>query len=45
MMGAAQSMPVILAANVLYTWAIIAASVTLRVLRQVLVPRGNCSAG
>jgi hypothetical protein len=32
-------MPVLLAGNLLYTWAIIAASVTMRALRQVLVPR------
>jgi hypothetical protein len=32
-------MPVLLAGNVLYTWAIIAASVALRSVRQVLVPR------
>jgi hypothetical protein len=32
-------MPVMMAANLLYTWAIVAASVTLRALRQVLVPR------
>lgn len=37
--SAATSMPVLLAANLLYTWAIIAASVTMRALRQVLVPR------
>ena len=35
----ATSMPVLLAGNVLYTWAIIAASVTNRSLRQALVPR------
>jgi MFS family permease len=38
-MGAAMSMPMLLAGNVLYAWAIISASVTLRALRQVLVPR------
>ena len=32
-------MPVLLVGNLLYTWAIVAASVTLRALRQVLVPR------
>jgi MFS family permease len=32
-------MPVLLAANLIYTWAIIAASVTMRAMRQVLVPR------
>jgi MFS family permease len=37
--GAATSMPVALAGNLLYTWAIIAASVTMRSLRQLLVPR------
>jgi MFS family permease len=39
LVSAAGSMPVILAANLIYTWAIIAASVTLRALRQALVPR------
>jgi hypothetical protein len=39
LVSAAGSMPVILAANLIYTWAIIAASVTLRALRQILVPR------
>ena len=39
LIGAATSMPVALAGNLLYTWAIIAASVTMRSLRQVLVPR------
>jgi hypothetical protein len=37
--SAAAPAPVFLAGNLLYTWAIIAASVTLRALRQVLVPR------
>jgi MFS family permease len=37
--GTAGSMPVLLAGNLLYTCAIIAASVTMRALRQVLVPR------
>jgi len=37
--SAATSMPVALAGNLLYVWAIIAASVTLRSLRQVIVPR------
>ena len=32
-------MPVALAGNLLYTWAIIVASVTMRSMRQVLVPR------
>jgi predicted MFS family arabinose efflux permease len=35
----ATAMPVLLAGNFLYTWAIVAASVTMRSLRQVLVPR------
>ena len=39
MLSAAGSMPVLMAANLLYTWAIVAASVTMRALRQVLVPR------
>ena len=39
MISAATSMPVALIANMLYTWAVVAASVTLRSLRQVLVPR------
>jgi MFS family permease len=39
LIGAATSMPVALAGNLLYTWAIIAASVTMRSLRQLLVPR------
>lgn len=39
LISAATSAPVFLAGNLLYTWAIIAASVTLRALRQVLVPR------
>jgi MFS family permease len=39
MIGVARSMPVALAGNLLYTWAIIAASVTMRSLRQLLVPR------
>jgi MFS family permease len=33
------SMPSLLIANLLYSWAIVAGSVTLRALRQVLVPR------
>lgn len=37
--SAATTMPVLLAGNLLYTWAIIAASVTMRALRQALVPR------
>jgi predicted MFS family arabinose efflux permease len=39
LIGAATSMPVALAGNLLYTWAIVAASVTMRSLRQFLVPR------
>jgi MFS family permease len=39
LIAAATSLPVVVAANVLYTWAIIVASVTMRSLRQVLVPR------
>ena len=39
LIAAATSMPVVLAGNLLYTWAIIVASVTMRSLRQVLVPR------
>jgi hypothetical protein len=39
LIGSATALPVLLAANLLYTWAIVAASVTLRALRQVLVPR------
>jgi hypothetical protein len=39
LIGAATSMPVALAGNLLYTWAIIVASVTMRSMRQVLVPR------
>src|SRR6266487_800694 len=40
LISAATSMPVALAGKLLYTWAIIAASVTIRSLRQALVPRG-----
>jgi len=39
LIAAATSMPVALAANLLYTFAIVVASVTMRSLRQVLVPR------
>jgi MFS family permease len=39
LIAAATSMPVALAGNLLYTFAIIVASVTMRSLRQVLVPR------
>ena len=39
LISAATAMPVLLAGNVLYMWAIIAASVTNRSLRQALVPR------
>ena len=37
--SAATAMPVLLAGNLLYTWAIVAASVTMRSLRQAVVPR------
>lgn len=39
LIGAARSMPVLLAGNLLYASAVIAASVTMRALRQVLVRR------
>jgi MFS family permease len=39
LLGAATSMPVALAGNLLYSLAIIVASVTMRSIRQVLVPR------
>src|SRR5262249_12495388 len=39
LISVATAMPVLLAGNFLYTWAIVAASVTMRALRQVLVPR------
>ena len=39
LISAATAMPVLLAGNLLYMWAIIAASVTNRSLRQALVPR------
>jgi MFS family permease len=39
LIASAGSMPVMLAGNLLYSWAIVAASVTMRVLRQLLVPR------
>ena len=39
LISAAASMPVALAGNMLYTFAIIVASVTMRSMRQVLVPR------
>lgn len=39
LISVATAMPVLLAGNFLYTWAIIAASVTMRSLRQVLIPR------
>jgi predicted MFS family arabinose efflux permease len=39
MIAAAPAASVLLIANLIYTWAIIAASVTMRALRQVLVPR------
>ncbi len=37
--SAATTMPMLLAGNLLYTWAVVAASVTMRSLRQALVPR------
>jgi hypothetical protein len=37
--SAATTMSVLLAGNLLYTWAVVAASVTMRALRQALVPR------
>jgi MFS family permease len=39
LISAATAMPVALAGNLLYTWAIVVASVTMRSMRQVLVPR------
>jgi hypothetical protein len=39
LISAAGSMPMALAGNLIYTWAIIAASVTMRTLRQAIVPR------
>ena len=39
LISVATAMPVALIGNLLYTWMIIAASVTMRSLRQVLVPR------
>jgi hypothetical protein len=39
LISVATAVPVLLAGNFLYTWAIVAASVTMRSLRQVLVPR------
>jgi Major Facilitator Superfamily len=39
LISVATVVPVLLAGNFLYTWAIVAASVTMRSLRQVLVPR------
>ena len=39
LISAAPAMPVLLAGNVLYMWAIIAASVTSRSFRQVQIPR------
>jgi MFS family permease len=39
MLAVATGWPLVLAGNALYTWAIIAASVVLRALRQSLVPR------
>ncbi len=39
LISAATSTPMALAGNLVYTWAIIAASVTMRSLRQAIVPR------
>jgi hypothetical protein len=39
LMSAATSATLAIAASALYTWAIVAASVTMRSLRQLLVPR------
>lgn len=39
LVSAAGAMPVMLAANLVYAWAVVAASVTMRALRQALVPR------
>jgi Major Facilitator Superfamily len=39
LISAATTMPLALAGNLFYTWAIIAASVTMRALRQAVVPR------
>jgi MFS family permease len=39
LISAAMAMPLALAGNLVYTWAIIAASVTMRSLRQAIVPR------
>lgn len=39
LVSVAGAMPVIMAANLVYAWAVVAASVTMRALRQVLVPR------
>jgi len=39
LVSVAGSMPVLLAANLIYAWALVAGSVTMRALRQVLVPR------
>ena len=39
LISVATATPVLMAGNFLYTWAIVAASVTMRSLRQVLVPR------
>jgi hypothetical protein len=39
LIGTATSASAALAGNLLYTWAIVAVSVTMRSLRQVLIPR------
>jgi len=39
LIGTATGLPLLLTGNLLYTWAVVAASVTLRALRQALVPR------
>ena len=39
LISVATAVPALPAGNFLYTWAIVAASVTMRSLRQVLVPR------
>ena len=39
LIAVAPSMAVLLTGNLLYTWAVVAASVTMRSVRQVLVPR------
>lgn len=39
LIGAATSAPLLLAGNACYTWAIVAVSVTMRAMRQAIVPR------